>query len=236
MAVGHAPEDRVDVSNVRKVSILCRAVSLIVVLPLLPVVLVAQVETTPANLPLADALRIAEAHNPTLRAAQQGVDIAVAEARTAASRPNPVIAIEGEEYAAFRTDRRSFWNDQAVIVRFEQELESAGRRGHRIRAARAGIAVARAETENARRQLHLNVGRTYFALALAQADRAVANAALDEIERVVGLTEARFNAGEVAGVELRRLQVERLGFVDEVLTAELAVRNSRVALLASLAS
>ena len=48
---------------------------------------------------------------------------------------------------------------------------------------------------------------------------------------MVALTEARFEAGEVAGVELRRLQVERLGSVDEVFTAELAVRTARVALL-----
>ena len=44
-------------------------------------------------------------------------------------------------------------------------------------------------------------------------------------------TEARFEAGEVARVELRRLQVERRGFVDEVFRAELAVRTASVALL-----
>ena len=53
-----------------------------------------------------------------------------------------------------------------------------------------------------------------FGSALAQADGEVATAALNELERVIGLTEVRFDAGEVAGTELRRLQVERLRFVD----------------------
>ena len=191
----------------------------------------AQTEAIPPQLTLAEALRIAEARNPAFRAAREGVDIARAEARTAGRGPNPEVAVEGEAYPVFGGRRPSFWDDQALIVRFAQELETAGRRGHRVRAADAGVAMARAETADARRRLRLEVGRTYFALALAQADRAIAAAALEEIERVVALTEARFEAGEVAGVELRRLQVERLGFVDEVFRAELAVRTARVALL-----
>lgn len=185
----------------------------------------------PEQLTLADALRIAEAGNAEFRAVRNVVDIARADAREAASRPNPAVAVEGEEYAAFDTHRPSFWDGQAVILRFEQELETAGRRGHRIRTADAGVAVARSEIANARRRLHLGVGRVYFDLALAQADRVVATAALEEIEQVIDLTEARFNAGEVAGTELRRLQVERLHFVDQLFTADLAVSNARVALL-----
>ncbi len=196
-----------------------------------PISPAAQTEPIPPQLTLADALRIAEARNPAFRAARQGVDIARAEARTAGRGPNPEVAFEGEAYPVFGGRRPSFWDDQALIVRFTAELETAGRRGHRVRSADAGVGLARAETADARRRLHLEVGRAYFALALAQADRAIAAAALEEIERVVALTEARFEAGEVAGVELRRLQVERLGSVDEVFTAELAVRTARVALL-----
>ena len=185
----------------------------------------------PEQLTLAAALRIAEAHSPVFRAARHVVDVARAEARTAGRRPNPMVVIEGEEYAPLASDRGSLWTDQALIVRFQQEIETAGRRRHRIRSADAGVAMARAATADARRRLDLAVGRTYFALALAQADRAVATAALEEIERVIALTEARVAAGEVAGVELRRLDVERLSFVDQVLTTDLAVRTARAALL-----
>ena len=188
-------------------------------------------ESIPEQLTLAAALQIAEAQSPAFRAARHVVDVARAEARIAARRPNPMVVVEGEEYAPFAAERGSFWMDQALVVRFQQEIETAGRRRHRIRSADAGLAMAQAETADARRRLQLAVGRTYFALALAQADRAVAAAALEEIERVITLTEARFAAGEVAGVELRRLDVERLSFVDQALTTDLAVRTARAALL-----
>ena len=188
----------------------------------------------PVALTLAEALRIAEEANPALRAFRSVEDIARADAREAGSRPNPSIAVEGEEYAAFSGNRPSFWNGQALIVRLEQEIETAGRRGFRMRAAAAGIDVARSEIENARRQLRLDVSRTYVQLVLAQADRTVAAAALEEIRQVIELTQARFEAGEVAGTELRRLEVERLHFVDQVFMADLAISTARLALLALL--
>ena len=190
----------------------------------------------PAKLTLAEALRIAEETNPGLRALRSFEDIARADAREAGSRPNPSIAVEGEEYAAFSGNRPSFWNGQALIVRLEQEIETAGRRGFRIRSADAGIDVARAEIANARRQLQLDVSQTYLQLVLAQADRTVAAAALEEIQQVIALTQARFEAGEVAGTELRRLEVERLHFVDQVYMADLAISNARLALLGLLGS
>ena len=185
----------------------------------------------PARLTFADALRLAEAGNPALRGARTAADIARADAREAGSRPNPVIALEGEKYAAFEPHRPSFWRGQALILRFEQEIETAGRRGYRVRAADAGLDVARSENEDAGRRLHLDVGRMYFALVLAQADRVVAEDALEEIEQVIRLMQARFAAGEVAGTELRRLEVERLHFVDQVFMTTLAVSDARVVLL-----
>ena len=198
---------------------------------LLPVVLTAQGTAVPQELTFGDALRIAETANPAFRAARNLVDLAEADAREAGSRPNPVVALEGEGYSAFTPRHRSFWNDQALTFRLTQEIETAGRRGHRVQAAGAGIEVARSEVADARRQLQLEIGRAYFRLALAQADRATAAAALDELEQVIGLSEARFAAGEVAGIELRRLQVERLNFVDRVFAIDLAVSDARVALL-----
>lgn len=185
----------------------------------------------PKKLTLADALRIAEAANPNFRAARNLVEIAEADALEAAGRPNPEIAVEGEEYSIVGPGLPSFFNGQALIVRMEQEIETAGRRGHRMKAADAGIGVARSEVADELRQLQLEVSKAYFQLVLAQANRTTAGAALKDIERVIGLTEARFNAGEVAGTELRRLQVERLHFFDQVLTTELAVSDASIVLL-----
>ena len=81
------------------------------------------------------------------------------------------------------------------------------------------------------RQLALEVRRAYFQVVLAKADLEVANGALGEIDRVIELNRARAAQGEISGAELRRLQVERLRFVDDVFAAELTLRNARAALL-----
>jgi len=69
---------------------------------------------------------------------------------------------------------------------------------------------------------------------LATADRAVAQTSLDEIDRVLGVSRARFQQGEISGADFRRLQVERLKFVDDVFASELTLRNARSELLALL--
>ncbi len=186
----------------------------------------------PERLFFADALGIAEEGNPEFRAARNLIEIAETDIVSAGSRPNPVIAFEGEEYGV--AGLPSFWNGQGLIFRVEHEIETARRRDHRLRVADTGVEVARADVDEALRQLHLAVGRTYFRLALAQADRDTAIATLDEIEQVIGLTQARVDFGEVAGTDLRRLQMERLHFVDQVFTTELAVSDASVALLALL--
>ena len=191
-----------------------------------------QQTTIPSRLMFADALRIAEAANPDFRAARNLIEIAEADVLQAGSRPNPVFAVEGEEYEVPKFP--SFWNDQGLVFRVEQEIETADRRDHRLRVADTGVAVAHSEADEALRQLHLAVGRAYFRFALAQADQDTTIATLNEIEQVIELTEARVNFGEVAGTDLRRLQMERLHFVDQVRTTELAVSDARVELLSLL--
>lgn len=200
-------------------------------LVLWPAVVAAQGGIVPPRLTLSEALRLAEERSARLAAAEHGVAMAEADVRDARRRPNPALSVEGEAYPLFERPLTSFWNNQGLTFRVDQEFETAGRRGLRIEVANTGVDFARASVEDERRRLQLDVARAYFQVALAQAADEVAATALDELDRVIGLTDARFAAGEVAGTELRRLQVERLRFVDDVLAAELAARNARADLL-----
>ena len=69
--------------------------------------------------------------------------------------------------------------------------------------------------------------RAYLHAVLAKADYEVAQATLADIDRVLAINRARFEQGELSGVELRRLQVERHRFADDVLTPDLALKNAR---------
>lgn len=190
----------------------------------------------PERLSLAEAVALAHARNPQLLAARAGVDAAEGDRVTAAKRPNPALSIDSAGYPAFESMKPSYWGGQEFTVRVDQELELAGRRGLRTAVADAARQAAMLTADDQARQLALDVKRAYLAAVLAEADRSVAQASLGEIDRVIGLNQARFAEGEISGAEVRRLQVERLRFVEDVFAADLAVRNARSGLLALLAA
>jgi cobalt-zinc-cadmium efflux system outer membrane protein len=186
----------------------------------------------PPRLTLDEAVRLATERNPNLAAARNAVEIAEAQRLDARLRPNPAVSFESEGYPLFESSRPAFVNNQELTFRVDQEIELAGRRRLRTQAAEASVSAVEATFRDARRQLEFDVRRAYFAVVLAKADLEVARGALSEIDQVIGLNRARYQQGEISGGELRRIQVERLKFVDDVFSGDLALRNARSALLA----
>jgi cobalt-zinc-cadmium efflux system outer membrane protein len=176
-------------------------------------------------------VRIATERNPALAAARNAVEIAEANQLDVSRRPNPALTFESEGYPLLESSRPAFFNTQELTVRFDQEIELTGRRRLRTEAGELSVEVARARFDNDRRLLTLHVQRAYFQAVLAKADRDAANVSLGEIDRALTLNRVRFEKGEASGGEVRRLQVERLRFVDDVFAAELSLRNARSALL-----
>lgn len=186
----------------------------------------------PARMTLQEALRLASERNPNLAAARNTVEIAEAQRIDARLRPNPAVTFESAGYPLFESPRPSFGNNQELTFRFDQEIELAGRRGLRTQAAETGVSAAEAAFQDQQRRLEFEVRRGYFGVVLAKADLEVARAALHEIDKVISLNRARYEQGEISGGEVRRIQVERLKFVDDQFAAELSLRNARSALLA----
>lgn len=208
----------------------------VVVLTALMLALAARVwaQDLPATLSLQDALQLARSRNPTLAAAGNEVEMAEADRLQATRRLNPALTSGSEGYPLLSIPRPSFIDGQELTVRVDQEFETAGRRRLRSESAVASLEVARSLLADQRRRLELSVQRAYLQIVLAKADREVARAALEDIDRMLGITKARLDQGEIAGGELRRLQVERLRFVDDQFSTELAFKNAKAALLALL--
>lgn len=193
----------------------------------------AAAQDLPAVLTMQDALQIANSRSPNAAAAVNDVEIAEADRLQASRRLNPAASTTSEGYPLFDAGPQpSFWDGQELTIRMDQEFELGGRRKLRTASAVAGVEVARGLLADARRRLELAVQRTYLQVVLAKAEREVADAALTDIDRVLSITKARLDQGEIAGGELRRLQVERLRFVDDQFAADLALRNAKAALLA----
>ncbi len=196
--------------------------------------LYAQEPALPARLTLEDALRIAEARNPQVVFAQQGVVGSEADVVAASKRLNPSFAFSSEGIPLSQANRSPFFDNQELTFDVQQEFEPGGRRRLRTEQANYGVAASRASVRDTVRQLRFDVCRAYVQVVLAKADDEVARTTLGEIDQVLALNRARFEQGELSGVELRRLQVERFRFADDAFAAELALRNARSRLLAVL--
>lgn len=190
-------------------------------------------QDVPAALTLQEALQLARSRNPALAGAASEVDVAEADRNQATRRLNPALTVASEGYPLFEpSPRPPFRDGQELTIRYDQEIEMGGRRDRRSEAAVAGIAVARSFLDDQRRRVDLAVQRAYLQVVLAKTDREVSREALADIDRVLGITKARLDQGEISGGELRRLQVERLRFVDDQFATELALKNAKAALLA----
>ena len=192
----------------------------------------AQPPELPSTLTLEDALRIAEGSSPLVVAAQQTVAAFQADVTGAGRHLNPSLAFSSE--GLFSHTDAPFADSQQIQLGVQQEFETAGRRGLRTEQARYALAASQASAQDVLRQLRLDVRRAYLQVVLAKADEQVARDTLGEIDKVLSINRARYEQGELSGVELRRLQVERFRFADDAFASELALRNARGALLALL--
>ena len=188
----------------------------------------------PARLTLDEALRLAESRSPALLEARARIAVAEAEALSAPKRPNPSLDVEFRGYPLFESNLPPFLDNQEMTIALDQAFEPGDRRRWRSEAAQLGAQASAAESLDVLRRLRLEVQRAYFHAVLARADSGAAKATLEDVDRVLTINRARYEQGELSGVELRRLQVERHRFADDALVADLALRNARTRLLALL--
>ena len=194
----------------------------------------AEAVRVPARLTLDEAIRLAEARSPALVEARARVAVAEAEALGAPKRPNPSLDVEFRGYPLFEPDLPPFLDNQELTIAIDQQFEPGDRRRWRTEAAQFGVQASAAESLDVLRRLRLEVQRAYLHVVLAKADTDAAQATLEDVDRVVSINRVRYEQGELSGVELRRLQVERHRFADDALVADLAIRNARSRLLALL--
>ena len=185
----------------------------------------------PEQLDLKKALEIALANNPQLKAARNEIEVADAQRIDASKRLNPAFSAYFEDYRLFHSDIGPFFQTQEITVRFDQEIETSGKRKLRTQAAGLRSQAQKAQTDNVVRALVLDVRRAYFQAVLAQTNLESAEAILQEIDRIIELNRTRFENGDISGAELKRVEVERLKFVEDVFASKLALANAKSTLL-----
>jgi cobalt-zinc-cadmium efflux system outer membrane protein len=188
-----------------------------------------------AQSPLGIQQIVAEALARNLSLLARRYDITIAEARLlqARLRPNPLVNVEnnflnllgagsvsgGGATGPAETTSVLYW-----------EVETGGKRRLRSEAARQAAAAAEAGFLEARRLLILEVQNAFLDLVLAKENARTLREILETFENLVKINQTRYEAGEIARVELLRSEVAALQFRNQLRRAELRVRQEAVRL------
>ena len=192
-------------------------------------------QQTPAvrrSITISDAVSIFLQQNLQLVAARYDVDTADAEKLTARLRPNPQITVDLQNLPVDLSG--SFFKEQQFSYGISQTFELAGKRRKRIDVANANAEVARAGFETAVWQMTNDLKKKFYAVVLADSLIKLARENQKTFAETLKDTTDLFQAGEISGLDLRRLEVEKLKFDTDVANSErdyqIALRDLRVTL------
>jgi len=191
--------------------------------------------SVPENLTLEAAQSLLIKHNPTLQAERVNVEIETGDVMNAEKRPNPIFSV-GSEGFSFGSSDRSFFDSQELSLTLKQDIELSGKRKKRTSLEEADVEIAEIELQNAVRVLTFELQKDYYQVVRVQEDLGLARDILEQFVAVVNLNRIRYERGEIAGGELRRVEAAQYRFYEDVVAAEVGLENAQDQLLALLGS
>lgn len=176
-------------------------------------------------LTLQQAVDIFMQQNLQLVAARYDIDTAEAEKITARLRPNPEFQISSSDLPANFSG--PLFHEQTYDYGITQTFELGGKRGKRIDAANANADLARGQFQQVVWQLTNDLKKKYYTVLLNQSLLNLARENQKTFDEVLKDTSELVRAGEIAGLDLKRLEVEKLKFDTDLANSE---RDYEVAL------
>lgn len=211
-------------------------------LALLPLLLLpaapsaAQTPFDPTALRLADAERAALERNPDLRIALSAVSAARAAIATADTAPNPVLTVQTMGISPSAGIGPGGLRSKAVdsAIRIDQQFERGGKRALRVRNAQFLERAAREDASDVRRQLKLAVAQAYYDLLAAQEKRAILRDTLQLYRQTLDAAARRKKAGDLAGADVARIEVDALRAANDAESAESGLLHAQETLALAL--
>lgn len=188
-----------------------------------------------AQAPVTIQQAVEEALERNIELLARRYEIPIAEARLlqARLRPNPRLNVETnflDVLGANYIPEEGPTGPAETNTVFYWEIETAGKRRLRMQTAREALAGARETFLDGRRTLALEVQNAFLDTMLAKENAATLREVLATFENVVKVNQTRYQAGDIARVELLRSEVAALQFRNQLRQAELRVRQEAVRL------
>ena len=176
-----------------------------------------------------------ELNNTTLQASRLNIDELKAQEITAHFRPNPdfTLSADGTQIAP----SHGVWTPFAgtfISPGVSQLFERRNKRNLRFQAAKEGTAVGIAQQSDSERTLLFNLRTAFVGVLQAKAVLHLTQENLDYYDKLLKVSRDRYQAGDIAQIDLDRLELQRLQYESDVQTALVNLRTNKINLLALL--
>ena len=172
-----------------------------------------------------------KASNPTLKAGAIGIGESRAQEITAHLRPNPNFYAGVDQLTLFHTDPFQPISQAYPNVTFTYLHERDHKRELRTDSAKQGTAIAISNQNDLLRTLNYSLRAAFVETLQAKAVLALTKENLAYYDHVLDLSRDRFHAGDIAQVDLDRLELGRVQYEQDNETADVNVRTAKIQLL-----
>jgi outer membrane protein, heavy metal efflux system len=173
---------------------------------------------------LEQAISLALANSPTIKAARTQIQQNQAQEITANLRPNPVLSWDSQFIPIFSgnfsTDTLS--NLQQFDIGVGYLFERGRKRQNRLQAARDQTAVTAAQVADTERTLVFNVAQQFIDVLLANSTLQFALEDLRSFQETVNISAERYRAGDISEGDYLKIQLQLLQFQTDVSSARVA--------------
>jgi cobalt-zinc-cadmium efflux system outer membrane protein len=173
-----------------------------------------------------------ESDNPTLLADKLNIDESKAQEITAFLRPNPSVTLtaDGTQISPHKGVWRPFAGTfESPSISYLHERQH--KRELRLESAKKGTLIAESSHADLDRTLLFNLRSAFVATLQAKAVRQLAKDNLTYYDHVLEISRNRFDAGDIAQIDLDRLELQRVQYESDVQTAEVNLRTAKIQLL-----
>jgi outer membrane protein, heavy metal efflux system len=173
-----------------------------------------------------------ELNNPTLLAGKLNISEMQADEITAHLRPNPSLGLLSDQIAPFNLGPQhgpfAYWLPSATVSYL---YERAHKRELRTESAKKGTAIAVSQQDDLERGLLFNLRSAFVQTLQARAVLQVSKDNLDYYDRVLKISSDRYQAGDIAQIDLDRLELQRVQYESDVQTAIVNLRTAKIQML-----
>ena len=173
-----------------------------------------------------------EQNNPTLMAGKLNIDESKAQEITAHLRPNPVATFTADQFNPFPGGpSHGCCGDLLFVGDVSYLHEREHKRELRLESAQKGTAIAVSTQADLERSLLFGLRGAFVSILQAKAVLQLAKDNLAYYDHILDISRIRFNAGDIAEIDLDRLELQRVQYESDLQTAEVNLRTSKITLL-----